>query len=85
VGYNGEAYLATNPTAGSWLSSWEILTGLWENRLRRWFTTVYFKELVVRWRVRAWEGKEGRGEKENGVNCLINEMQVLVENGWAHV
>ena len=85
VAYSGEAYLATNPNEGSWLSSWEILTGLWENRLRRWFTTVYFKEWVVRWRVSTWEGKEGRGEKEHGINCLINEMQVLIENGWAHV
>ena len=30
--------------------------------------------------------KPGKGKRvENGVFCLINEMQVLVENGWAHV
>jgi hypothetical protein len=85
VGYNGEAYLATNPSKGSWLSNWEILRGLWENRLRRWFPMVYFKEWMVRWRVSTWEGREGRGEKEHGKECLVNEMQVLAENGWAHV
>ena len=27
----------------------------------------------------------GRTRYETGEGCLINEMQVLVENGWAHV
>lgn len=31
-------------------------------------------------------GVKGAGEgHEPGVFCLINEMQVLVGNGWAHV
>ncbi|OAQ97990.1 hypothetical protein LLEC1_03544 [Akanthomyces lecanii] len=32
----------------------------------------------------AWQ-KEDSARHEPGVFCLINEMQVLAENGWAHV
>jgi hypothetical protein len=85
VGYNSAAYLATHPGDDSWLSSFEILSGLWENRLRRWLTTPMFKEWIVRRRVKRWKLGDMHGKKEDGVSCLINEMQVLVENGWAHV
>jgi hypothetical protein len=84
VGYNPAAYAAVNPETGVLLSSWRILLSLWENRLRRWFTSPWLKEWIVARRVRKWEAKE-KGNREPGVFCLINEMQVLVENGWAHV
>ncbi|TFA98528.1 hypothetical protein CCMA1212_009638 [Trichoderma ghanense] len=83
VGYNYPAYAATHPPGRSWVSTWDIFTGLWENRIRRW-TTWTFDRWVVRSRVRRWE-KEKSGNREPGEFCLINEMQVLVENGWAHV
>lgn len=85
VGYNLPAYQATHPADGSepWLSVWDIFTGLWANRLRRW-VTLPFDRWVVRRRVGRWE-KEGLGNREPGEFCLINEMQVLVDNGWAHV
>ncbi|EFZ00338.2 hypothetical protein E5D57_010287 [Metarhizium anisopliae] len=82
VGYNPEAYVATHP-AGSWVSAWGIFIGLWKNRLKRW-TSITFEGIVVRSRVRHWE-KEKSGNREPGVFCLINEMQVLAHNGWAHV
>ncbi|OAA48748.1 glycosyltransferase family 69 protein [Metarhizium rileyi] len=82
VGYNPAAYDATHP-AGSWVSTWEIFTGIWKNRLKRW-TSVTFEGMVVRSRVRHWEN-EASGNREPGVFCLINEMQVLAHNGWAHV
>ncbi|KAL6694867.1 glycosyltransferase family 69 protein [Trichoderma pleuroticola] len=83
VGYNYPAYVATHPPAKSWVSSWDIFTGLWVNRIRRW-TLWSFDGWVVSSRVGRWE-KEKSGNREPGEFCLINEMQVLVENGWAHV
>lgn len=82
VGYNLAAYQATHPS-GSWVSVADIFFGLWQNRLRRW-TRVSFEGWVVRSRVAAWQ-KEDMARHEPGVNCLINEMQVLAHNGWAHV
>ncbi|CAM1506832.1 Fc.00g064730.m01.CDS01 [Cosmosporella sp. VM-42] len=83
VGYNAEAYEATHPKNGTWVSTWGIFKGLWINRLKRW-TMVTFEGWVVRRRVGEWQ-KEEDGRREPGEFCLINEMQVLVDNGWAHV
>ncbi|KAL2022899.1 hypothetical protein VTK56DRAFT_4430 [Thermocarpiscus australiensis] len=85
VGYSRKAYDAVHPQEGSsWLSLSQIWLGLWKNRLARWFTTPWFKEHRVHRRVERWEhAAEGREEK--GEVCLINEMQVLVHNGWAHL
>ncbi|KAB8211109.1 cryptococcal mannosyltransferase 1-domain-containing protein [Aspergillus parasiticus] len=83
VGYNAPAYLAVNPMENSWLSSFTIVSGLWRNRFLRWFTTPWFKENIVWTRLWKWEKQSG-GNKESGPFCLINEMQVLTENGWAH-
>ncbi|EPS36184.1 hypothetical protein H072_10301 [Dactylellina haptotyla CBS 200.50] len=41
------------------------------------------KKQVVQ-RVRKWEGEES-GRREPGDFCLVDEMHVLVENGWKHV
>jgi hypothetical protein len=84
VGYNPKAYVAVHPAHGVLLSSWQILIALWENRVRRWFTSPWMKEWIVSRRVRNWSA-ERAGNHEPGTFCLINEMQVLVENGWAHV
>lgn len=83
VGYSGPAYNAVHP-AHNWLSFWRILVALWENRLRCWTTTPIFKEWLVRSRVHRWKAQDKQNQ-EPGEFCLINEMQVLVENGWAHV
>ncbi|KAH1515128.1 hypothetical protein KXX29_000456 [Aspergillus fumigatus] len=83
VGYNGPAYEAVHP-AGSWLSPQYIALALWENRFRRWATTSLFKKFVVRRRLAQWKALSS-GRHEPGEFCLINEMQVLVANGWAHV
>ncbi|GKZ30943.1 hypothetical protein AbraIFM66950_010717 [Aspergillus brasiliensis] len=83
VGYNPAAYEAVHPT-GAWLSLQHVALALWENRLRRWFTTPFFKKLVVHRRLRRWHDAHP-DEKEPGDFCLINEMQVLAHNGWAHV
>ncbi|KAK5088383.1 hypothetical protein LTR05_002601 [Lithohypha guttulata] len=82
-GYNKAAYDAMNGSAGE-LSLFRYLFRCWENRLRRWFTTDWFKIRVVRNRVKKWQGLSS-SNSEVGVRCLINEMQVLAGNGWAHV
>ena len=83
VGYSGEAYDAVNAKS-PWLSDFEILRGSWENRLSRWFTTTWFKTRIVNCRLSAWR-KQDPAHEEIGTSCLINEMQVLVANGWAHL
>lgn len=82
VGYNVEAYEATHATS-SWVSTWDIFRGLWVNRIKRW-TTYSFDTWTAESRIRKWKKEDGMNN-EPGVYCLINEMQVLVENGWAHV
>ncbi|KAJ5104802.1 hypothetical protein NUU61_002149 [Penicillium alfredii] len=82
VGYNGAAYDAVHPTR-NWLSARRILQGLWINRLRRWTTTVWFKERTVRNRVARWMALGDRN-REPGLFCVINEMQLLRPLGWAH-
>ncbi|OLN81410.1 Alpha-1,3-mannosyltransferase CMT1-like protein 3 [Colletotrichum chlorophyti] len=85
VGYSTAAYDETHPPEGdSWVSTWRAMVGVWEARARRLLTTDAAKEWVVRRRVRRWEA-ESEGNVEKGVDCLINEGQVLVYNGWAHV
>ncbi|KAL5906433.1 hypothetical protein ACKVV1_010839 [Pyricularia oryzae] len=95
VGYSGDAYDAVHPSDGhAWLSWWDIWAGLWRNRLRRMTATPAVKEWKVRRLVQQWRSSgddgmrndvAGDGEDETGLFCLINEMQVLAENGWAHV
>jgi hypothetical protein len=85
VGYNGRAYKEVNPESSSaWVPLFSIARGLWANRLKRWFSSAWFKEAVVRRRSNAWM-RTHAGSQEAGISCLINEMQVLVANGWAHV
>lgn len=85
VGYNASAYAAAHPSeAGPWVSAFQIVYGSWHNRLKRWFTTTKFKEMVVKRRLDAWK-KESAEHVENGPFCLINEMQVLFKYGWRHV
>ena len=83
VGYNGEAYDVVHPQ-GLLLSSWQVFKALWENRIRRWTTSPWLKEWEVSRRVARWRSVSKENE-EAGEICLINEMQVLVKNGWAHV
>ncbi|RCI15556.1 hypothetical protein L249_3495 [Ophiocordyceps polyrhachis-furcata BCC 54312] len=82
VGYNLAAYEATHRGA-AWVSAWGVFRGLWSNRLRRW-TEFRLKDVLVNRRVKRWEA-ETAGNHELGRFCLVNEMQVLADNGWAHV
>lgn len=84
VGYSREAYVEVNK---GWEGIWGMFVGVWKNRLWRWVTPTVVKAQRVRSRMGRWRrGDKGRKERtERGVQCLINEMQVLAENGWAHV
>jgi len=85
VGYNVHAYKEVNPRGSrSWMPFHLIMRGLWTNRLTRWFISPWFKELVIRRRINQWT-QEHPNHYEVGTSCLINEMQILVANGWAHV
>jgi len=90
VAYNAEADKVINPETGSWPSKQEKLKGIWSNRWARWtrFLSRFMESYVVNNRLRIWryEVQKGTGQvREEAPFCLINEMQVLVENGWAHL
>lgn len=84
VGYNSDAYDVVNPESAAWLSTLDIFRGAWKNRFLRWFTTPWFKNIIVKRRLSSWK-KQDASHEEVGNFCLINEMQVLAYNGWAHV
>ncbi|THX26260.1 hypothetical protein D6D11_10322 [Aureobasidium pullulans] len=85
VGYSSHAYREVHPEgSNSWIPLYWIARGLWINRLMRWFSSPWLKELVVKRRVDQWV-REHPNSQEVGTSCLINEMQVLAANGWAHV
>lgn len=81
VSYSNEAQKFVRE---SFPSPWSVFKALWENRLRRWMTTTWLKEMHVRSSISRWR-KENSDLQERGDICLVNEMQILVENGWAHV
>lgn len=81
VGYSTAAYEAVT-TAAPYPSS--IVWALWGNRVRRWLTTTWFENSIVTRRLAAWQA-EDTSRREPGTACLVNEMQVLIENGWAHL
>jgi hypothetical protein len=91
VTYSPEAYKAVNPET-IWPSRKERVQGIWRNRLARWygFPWRYMEQYTIEKRIREWRD-EGQRKKEldelrqDEHYCLINEMQVLIENGWAHV
>lgn len=91
VSYNSEADKVVNPKTGSWPNRGEKFWGIWDNRVARWtgFPRRMAERYVVRIRLQTWrnEAKQGDGKAldEAGTYCLINEMQVLIWNGWAHV
>lgn len=89
VGYNAQAYDAVHlkdNRANAWVGTASVVHGSWENRILRWLTTTWFEESTVRNRIRKWRNSAiHENREESGAACLVNEMQVLVSNGWAHV
>ena len=89
VGYSAEAYNAVHSKdkrANAWVGTASLLHGSWENRILCWLTTTWFEESTVSNRIRNWRTSDTHEKRvETGAACLVNEMQVLVSNGWAHV
>ena len=89
VGYHLDAYNAVHTPPELWPPTLERIKGIWKNRLRRWFTFTFHKAWVVNRRLENWRKKGAArheaARREPGTQCLINEMQVLISNGWAHV
>lgn len=78
VGYSEQAYEAVR--------EWPDQRGRW----RGWGVGIVTGVLRLPWRgdkmgrrARAW-GREV-GSREVGQDCLVDEMQILVGNGWKHV
>lgn len=75
----------------SWPGTWELVRGVWVNRwMRLGVVKIWSERRVVESRVRGWiqAGKENGVQEERnevGMECMVNEMQVLFENGWMHV
>lgn len=90
VAYNGKAYEAVHPPgSATWTTGWQRLTGKWENRMRRRLTSDGLKSRKMFHRLRSWQKGTDRDKKqkraEPGEFCLVDEMHVIVNIGWAHV
>ncbi|EMC98548.1 glycosyltransferase family 69 protein [Baudoinia panamericana UAMH 10762] len=83
VAYNGSSYDAMN--AGTWPSSWSISKGLWLNRGLRWMRALglWRKDHSKEAKLKAWR-RQDPANTESGESCVIDEMQILVWNGWGH-
>ncbi len=75
-----------------WPGRWEVVKGVWRNRYVRWvgWVRLWSEARVVKTRLQRWveKGKNmmpPEERREIGVECLVNEMQILFENGWQHV
>jgi hypothetical protein len=75
-----------------WPGKREMWRGVWMNRFVRWtgWVKLWSENRVVRKRVENWAEKgklmdPPETREERGLECLVNEMQVLVYNGWQHV
>jgi hypothetical protein len=85
VGYNDVAFSAVN-REGGWPTGYGRIDGVWANRWH-WATGWYWRwreKWAVDGAVRSWE-REGEDRREEGEFCLVDSMQVLVENGWMHI
>ena len=83
VGYSPEAYDAVHQSH-PWPSTMLVIAGIWRNRFWRWSTSTTLKAAKVNRRLRQWKAVDA-DRSESATQCLINEMQVLIAIGWAHV
>jgi hypothetical protein len=89
VGYVKKAYEDTHFGVNrDFISATVYVKGVWRNRSIRWFGGGMKQAQAVRTRVAQWkkEGrKQGKKRDEVGEMCLIDEMHVLIWNGWKHL
>lgn len=65
-------------------SSLRVLKVVWKNRLIRWTTPSWVEGVKIWIRVARWR-RQSESHEEAGRICLVREMQILIEKGWAHV
>lgn len=82
VGYKLEAYEAVHKSA--WISIFRAVYGIWLNRLLRWTSLIRHQATTIHQRIASWRA-ESSTRFESGDFCVIDEMQVIYEFGWAHV
>lgn len=91
VAYREEANAIVNPDNGEWPTAAGKMQGIWANRWIWWtgWPWRWHAERKVSRRLKQWEvGERKNGEVERiepGRICLVDEMQVLLSNGWMHV
>lgn len=66
------------------------IAGAWMLRWMRWQGPVqlYFDRALVVKRVKQWQDATPRGKtprEEPGINCVVNEKQIMWMNGWRHL
>ncbi|KAF4877832.1 Alpha-1,3-mannosyltransferase CMT1 [Colletotrichum sp. SAR 10_70] len=88
VGYNEKVFEETKmdrfPTA------WAAVVGFWANRYLRVRNGIQLtlERWAVEKKLRQWVDETPPSElprSESGEMCLINEMQIMWENGWKHI
>lgn len=94
VGYTREAYELTHTgLQKSFVSRFQYITGVWKDRLARYksdgiSSSAGQNMAEIYRRIREWD-QEGAniGEKRSEVGgyCTIDEMHILIWNGWKHV
>lgn len=89
VSYNEESDKIVRTASGVWPGGLMKVLGIWKIRWASLFGGLgrAHARKVVRQRVERWEMQAPKGEKiiESGESCIVDEMQVLVDNGWKHV
>ncbi|KAF8864502.1 hypothetical protein BDZ45DRAFT_701674 [Acephala macrosclerotiorum] len=88
--WNGIVAIQENHSTTSCYYDFEKWTGIWNNRWARWtgFPRRITEQYIVDKRIERWRNEtQQRGKNHDHIRaqCIINEMQVLVQNGWAHV
>ncbi|KAJ1331099.1 Cryptococcal mannosyltransferase 1 [Microdochium nivale] len=88
VGYSAEAYRQVR--ADAFPTAAESMKGTWTNRMLHLRMRIQegLEGSTVRKRIRQWQKTAAAGEarrEEPGDFCLINEMQIMYENGWKHI
>jgi hypothetical protein len=87
VGYNVPVY---RQVQGRFPGSWATIVGAWANRWLRWKAGIQFplERWTVQRRLMEWRAATPDSElvrTEVGEACLINEMQIMWQNGWRHL
>ncbi|KAJ9137951.1 Polysaccharide export protein [Pleurostoma richardsiae] len=91
VGYDERAYRAVQGKEGRRFPGIVAsVTGAWANRCLRWRSSVQqsLEQIAIASRLKQWTAATPEGEPpraEAGEMCLINEMQIMWQNGWKHL